>query len=106
MPGGPANRNAEADGFHRAVLSDQLRQRLQRFRSLEIKLVRVASSIERIRCQGVDGGHLLLRFRFDRRHVGVREAEMVPNFMNQHVTHELFQILPRLAPIVEQRPAI
>src|ERR1700722_8894126 len=39
-------------------------------------------------------------------HVVVRQAEMVADLVDQHVTHHRGEVLAGLAPIIEQRPAI
>src|SRR6516165_2431968 len=44
--------------------------------------------------------------RLDPRHLLVAEAEMMADLVDQHMTHEAREILPGLAPVVEDRPAV
>src|SRR5215470_12710601 len=48
---------------------------------------------------GVGGG-------LDALHVVVAEAEMVADLVDQHMAHQMGELLAALAPVVEQRPAI
>src|SRR6266849_7035140 len=54
----------------------------------------------------LDAAGFFLGLGFDRFHVVVAQAEMVADFVDQHVAHDVRQVLARFTPVVEDGTAI
>jgi len=49
---------------------------------------------------------MLPLLRLDRLHVGVGKAEMVADFVNQHMADDMAKRLVMFSPVIQDRPAV